>query len=1017
MISAILVLLAVAGGADAVATEVVAPDGSPIPGAKVVCSETCWAAAPDGAPRRVAPPAKGALVLEPAPPAHLLVLDETSGRPVTEGLLRWLDPAIPAALASCAWTAEGGKLDLSAPGGMAVELSAPDHRPVTVPLLPGPGRVTVLLTPTGGLELEVKPSADGTVFLAPLDRVGPFSPLQDVGSSHQLKTGHAAVNDLPARGVWVGAVLPHGFAPSRLQVESLPARLEIALEPGLGLSGTVRDEQRHPLPGARIVAHGHIEELDRLPYTQDATSDEEGRFVLSGLLPGEVVLEACAPRRVCEQRALQVTSEGASTPVNLVLRPGFDLVLELVDQAGLALPGVSVMVRKVRRESDRNGRLTLPGVAEGETLAASARGGGVVPWQGAVVAKGSPQRLVLERGGSLRWPLIVPESVGQEVTVRWRRSRAGDGQPLDQGEGRWDGAHGEAVADGLRPGVVRVEADLAGFATLTSEPVTLGEAEQVVLPAAAPELGGTLAGRVVSADSGEPVPGARVACEPGGPTTFRSPGEGSRTRRAIADENGGFLVAGLGGGPYRLRVEAPGFAPTVRDGVAPDDDLGDLELGVGLTVAGHVVDRQDHPVAGVRVEAWEPVAYAYAPDVSALSDSDGAFRIERLPVGGWRLEADARGRTARRQVTGEEGETLEVELRLGGTRLAGTVLVGERAGGPGTLVLEPPGGAPAGPVVMLGRDGSRRFFGLPGQPLQAAVDGDGGFELASVDPGPWTARFAPASGGSAGAVDLVVPDVESHTCVLRFPAATVSGLVVDADDQPVGGARVDLEEGRGSRVAFADPSGAFAFAGAAPGPASLTASAQGYRPSEATPVEVPQRGDPETVTLVLKPEAGGRIDATVRTLAGSLQGAPAVLIGPSGGARFLGSDGQASWDNLDSGSYRVCSRAYGGPVGCAPPTAVDDDTVTVVLDLGRGGMVAATLGEDAVGQARARLLLPDGTDLSGLAFLGNPPQVAGGSLLLGPLAAGTYSVSVGLAGFEVSGLVDVGDGEIVELRP
>lgn len=1014
MTSVFLMILIAAAGGSVDQLPVVWPDGSVVVDAAVACEGDCWAAVPGTLPQLVVPGDVG-LVLQQQPTAQLLVLDDATGTPLTAGEVRWVDPVVPTDLAVFAWSAEDGRLDLAAPARTEIEISAPGYRPESLVLASGSGRQTVMLTPTCELEVVVEPAVEGTVFLAALGQISPFSPLAEVGASYKLVAGRARLPDLETGRSLFGAVLPEGYAPATIAVEMpLSRRLEVKLEPGLRIAGLVHDTEDTPVPGARVTATGSIRDLDDLRYSQKATTDENGHYVVSGLLAGEIALETCAPKYACERTKVGLSSETVAEPQDCVLKPGFDLVVELVDQDEAPLPGVSVKVLGGIRESDDDGRLGVPGVSAGASLEVSARGGGVLPWQGTIVAVSSPQRLQLKRGASVRWPIITAAHLDGDVSVRWKQSRPEDGQPLSEGSGRWDADTAEAIGDGLPPGVVRLVVDIPGFAGLVSPPVELVLGESVILPAAAPEIGETLAGRVVAATSAQPIAGARVTCENGGPMTFRSPDDGSRARSATTDESGTFFVVGLADVSCRVRAEAPGFAPTIIDGVEPGSDLGDVELGVGLTIEGRVVDGRRSAAVGTRVEAWEPAPYAFASEKNTLTGEGGVFRFEGLPVGEWRLEAEIGGRWARRTVEGGDGDVVEVELRVGGTRLTGTVMVGDRPRGPGTLVLEPPG-EPSGPVVLLDRDSARRFFGLSGQVLRTTVEANGGFELASVDPGRWTARFTMAAGDSPATTDLFVPDVESHVCVVRFPAGVLRGVVVDDDDRSVGGARVDFSDSGGDRVTFANPGGSFAFAGVAPGQVTLTASSEDYRVSDPTTVDFPDHGDSEPVILALRSATGGRIEATAHTDLGSLGGAPAILVGPSGGTRFLGPDGRAIWDNVDSGSYRVCVRAYGGPVGCTAPATVDDETVEVALDLGRGGVVSVELPEVTGEHPVPRVMLEDGTDLTGIAFLGNPPPIVEGSLMLGPFAAGTYYVAVTSLESVTSGVVDITDGTTVEL--
>jgi len=783
--AAAILLLASPAVADGL---VVWSDGSPVAGAKVVCIQSCWAQVPDEAPRLLETSDRGELVLQPAHAVPLLVLDGLSGDTVISGTGRWLDPRVPAELATFEWTATGGRLDLGIVERTDVRLAAPGYRAVTLVLEAAEARRTVLLQPIAALELSVEPPVDGSLVLWPLDKVTPFSMLSEISQTHDLKAGESLAIDLGPGTTWLGAAIPREHAPIPLTIKALPARLELHLEPGLRVVGTVQDPDRAPISGSHVVAGGVLPEPHQVRYTQEATTDENGRFEILGLVAGEISLQACASGRSCHRWTMELDSESAPEPQEVVLQPGFDLELHLVDRDGLALEGVNITASDLHVTSDDHGKVRIPGVSTGQKLELAARGGSVVPWQGLVRVEGSPQVLELERGASLTWAILVPEGMASEdtagngISVMWERSRPADNQPLDNGTGRWDNASGQAVADGLRPGLIRMKVDIPGLATLHSEPVELQVGEAVMLPPAVPDAGRVIAGRVVSAATGELIAGAQLRLEQGDPTSFRPPGLRESARSAVSDEDGSFRVSGLGEGPYRVRAVAPGFAPTVRDGIEPGSTMDTIELGEGLSIEGVVVDRQGEPLGGSRVEVWETAPYAYEPETSSVADDNGAFALEHLPVGTWRLEVGAGGRTARKEVTGGEGEALDVELRLGGVRVDGVVLLGDTPAGPGTLVLQPPG-ARTGPVVVLRRGSTERFFGVPGQSLKAAVDGRGEFELTTVDPGRWIARFTPAAGGAPGAdVELQIPDVEQ-------------GLVVG-----VHGAPVHLKILRGSKA-------------------------------------------------------------------------------------------------------------------------------------------------------------------------------------------------------------------------
>ncbi|HSN56198.1 MAG TPA: carboxypeptidase-like regulatory domain-containing protein, partial [Candidatus Sulfomarinibacteraceae bacterium] len=577
-------------------------------------------------------------------------------------------------------------------------------------------------------------------------------------------------------------------------------------------------------------------------------------------------------------------------------------------------------------------------------------------------------------------------------------------------------------ADGLAAGPHRLRLRLPGAATLVSEVVEVGPGEARQLPPAVPGRGLAIGGRVLDAETLQPVAGARVSCEPGSPHRFRKPHELETRPTATSGADGLFLLEGLDAGRCRALVRAPGYAAWRLDGVEPDEigtDLGDVELDHGMAVVGRVVDRAGRPQTGIAVEVFEAAAYAYFAETTVRSDHDGWFRAEGLPAGRWTLTASRGGERARATVEGAAGDTASAELRLGGVDLEGEVFIGDRPAAGGSLVLAGEGARGDGMVVMVqtGAD-DRRLFGIEQPPLSLAVAGDGRFAAAGVSPGVYTASYTPpGAGGSPVSRELVVPQVETHRCVIRFADAGVDGAVVDGDGRPVAGAMVLVRAADGSVRAsgFSNGDGAFAFVGLDPGIARLGAVHGEYGDAPEVEVELRTGDRAGPVTLELGPPDGAELTLTVRSDVGSLGGAPVYLVGADTATGFTDSAGVVAFTGVAPGQYRACAAAYGGAVGCGPELALDDGEVArSELTLGRGGLVQVLLGP----QERVpplRVMTADGIDLSGLLMMVSPPAAGPDGLLLGALRADRYRVTVSTASGPRDGDVTVREGETVTL--
>lgn len=197
------------------------------------------------------------------------------------------------------------------------------------------------------------------------------------------------------------------------------------------------------------------------------------------------------------------------------------------------------------------------------------------------------------------------------------------------------------VAETPRPDRVAVEEDAAALAT----PATADAG------AAAAAAGPALHGRVVDR-MGNPIPGAQVfaSTRDGFPLDVVASGSlPDWVQRWVtrSGDDGTFTLEGPGAGELRMLVRAPGYAPWRDDEVLVADGasfrLEDVVLDLGVSLAGRVVDADGIGVRGaeLRLLGDERGMHFFTPGMrsapAATTDGNGAFRIDVLAPGAWRL--------------------------------------------------------------------------------------------------------------------------------------------------------------------------------------------------------------------------------------------------------------------------------------------------------------------------------------------------------------------------------------------
>jgi hypothetical protein len=434
-------------------------------------------------------------------------------------------------------------------------------------------------------------------------------------------------------------------------------------------------------------------------------------------------------------------------------------------------------------------------------------------------------------------------------------------------------------------------------------------------------LGATLSGRVVD-DSGAPVEGASVRVE-----TERWFAGNAATRAAETDAAGAFTVRGVAPGETTLVASADGWVEGRSEGLelADGQTLADLRLvlGRGNSVAGRVLWPDGQPAIGAKVVATGSVddasggrrRWVREEERTGESDARGAFRIRGLGAGPFDLRASAlRGPPSGAAQDGDEAPAATWFARRGDVP----------AGAEVELRLEPPGslrgralddtGAPLAAFrAQLTRRGK---VGGGGAGVRALRSDDGSFEIGGLEPGTWYVRLEADGHGPSEQEEARVPG----ETLLEFTlprCATVRGRATDAYGSPIaaaeissayGGAEEERPPPQRQRKAVADEHGAFELEDLPPGSLTLRASADGFAPGAAEPLDLAPGEVREGVRVVLG--RGGTLTGEIYTQAGVPDVGRKIQVGTmrrAGERRSAVSDaaGRFQVEHLAPGSYQV----------------------------------------------------------------------------------------------------------------
>lgn len=881
---------------------------------------------------------------------------------------------------------------------------------LTVP----PGQKTAVLTsaPAVGIEVAVLDPEGRAVrnlngsLQEPVGRGGRFGSW----ARQHGESGTLAVPGLPDEGEVSLTLMTGGNAPLVLRgrPSSLPHQVRLAA--GAELVGRLVDAKGAPVADVPVEAEAWSS--DELPQVMNAKgrSGPDGTWQLRGLPAGQVAWSARARGFMPLAETVDMADGEKKDLGTRTLEPGAVLAVGVEDEAGEPIPGARLYIDRGRFQATAD----ADGVARFEGLSPAP-----------VEVKGSADGYL---GGSARFNVPFPTKGRlklQPAFVLKGRLVDASGSPILRGSARLDSASCQNEMALREGGTFQFDLPpLADAAELVLRSPSTQELRLRLAPGDAGETrdlgdlvapsGLAVSGRVVRADDGSPVAGARVWTPRQGAA---GPAVAWATRDVldtVAGEDGRFQLSGLLPAPLLLNFEAAGLArtrvpvPLDPQRAANDSgvvDLGTIALAEGTTLVVHVEARNE--------DSQGAIARADLGNLWSESDMltaqvwNGEALIPGVPPGRVTVSVLA----GRRLLCEQSVEVLDagnqqVDCRRNSFRVSGVVQVGGIPAGTGSLSWSAPDLAmPSRIDTVVSPAGLKQFqivgAGRPG--VSVAIASDGRFETEDLSPGRW--RVVWLSQGSASGEQIVdIPTGgDRFETVLSFPGLAVAGTVVDREGKPVDRARVrELTSGG---IAFSGADGKFSLAGLKPGKSVIQAQLQDQTsPLAELELKIGETAAP--LNLVLGERKAPSLAVRVVDSGGApIPGAFVFLDEEGKGQRLLVADaqGQAEVRLEPPLPTRVRAAAF-----FAGAWGFGDWLDREAAD---GGLVVEIAGAESFvvtsdkRQGSPRIVTQSGWDLSWLLrLLGAPPVFLSPDrpLQMGGLVTGRYSVTLDGASITLS---------------
>ncbi|MBN9687710.1 MULTISPECIES: carboxypeptidase-like regulatory domain-containing protein [unclassified Corallococcus] len=468
-----------------------------------------------------------------------------------------------------------------------------------------------------------------------------------------------------------------GGAFATLDVTPPLEHVELRLQPGVFVTGTVRDDAGHPIPNARVETYRE----DGGPLAAEATTvtDAGGRYQLGPTRPGPHTFRILAPHHLDVEEHAQKLQQGMA-PLDFTLRRAQSVEGRVVDTSGAPVEGILLSLSGNfgdgddidaggARRSDATGHFVLD-VKRAGTGELSVED---PSFQRQTLAVRIPSRdvvVVLDRGASVSGTVTDPQGLplrGATVTLG---TEAREDAPYEEPRQTLTDEQGRFHLQGIAPGTYLLEAVVQGdlMDASVSQSITFQAREHRDVSLRM-EAGRERSGIAVDG-TGQPLADVVITASSSGDAVWqyhRSEDEGPVGFRTGPD--GRFTLRGLVASRYAVWADLPGytFRPGRSQGGEPRADRGGLWVDSSEAPLQLVLERNGRLRGRVVAPGGQAVT-SFQVKGADLHDSaqpaewpDGAFDLPFGMAGPATLTVEADGfMPLERAVTLTEGVDLDL---------------------------------------------------------------------------------------------------------------------------------------------------------------------------------------------------------------------------------------------------------------------------------------------------------------------------------------------------------------------